>query len=58
MKQKNTPDTWRQEYLEKKAGLSPCQMRVLAEGPKSLSQAWALQAHEVRLSEEIPDPWE
>jgi hypothetical protein len=36
---------WRQEYLEHKGSLlSPCQQKILIEGPHSLSQAWQLQA--------------
>lgn len=35
---------WKKEYLEKKAGLSQYQIQLLKEGPKSLTQAWALQA--------------
>ena len=35
---------WREEYLERKPGLTQYQIQILKEGPKSLSQAWALQA--------------
>lgn len=36
---------WRQEYLDLMQNrLSPCQQKILVEGPKSLSQAWALGA--------------
>ena len=34
--------TWRQEYLEMKAGLSKLQIRLLEEGPHQLAQAWLL----------------
>ena len=36
--------SWRQEYLEMKAGLSKLQIRLLKEGPSQLAQAWLLQA--------------
>ena len=36
--------SWRQEYLEMKAGLSKLQIRLLKEGPTQLAQAWLLQA--------------
>ena len=36
--------SWRQEYLEMKAGLSKLQIRLLKEGPQQLVQAWLLQA--------------
>ena len=36
--------SWRQEYLEMKAGLSKSQIRLLNEGPTQLAQAWLLQA--------------
>ena len=40
-----TIDTsWRQEYLEMKAGLSKFQIQLLREGPKQLAQAWLLGA--------------
>lgn len=35
---------WRQHYLEHRGGLSLCQQKLLIEGPKSLSQAWQLNA--------------
>jgi len=41
----DSPSDWRQEYLDLKGDtLSPCQQLVLKQGPRSLSQAWALQA--------------
>ena len=41
----DSPSDWRQEYLEHKGTLlSPCQQKILIEGPRSLSQAWQLQA--------------
>ena len=36
--------SWRNEYLELKAGLSEQQIKLLTEGPKKLTDAWALQA--------------
>ena len=36
--------SWRQEYLEMKAGLSKFQIQLLKEGPQQLAQAWLLQA--------------
>ena len=40
-----TIDTsWRQEYLEMKAGLSKFQIQLLKEGPQQLAQAWLLGA--------------
>ena len=36
--------SWRKEYLEMKAGLSEQQIKFLTEGPKKLTDAWALQA--------------
>ena len=36
--------SWRQEYLEMKAGLSKYQIQLLKEGPHQLAQAWLLQA--------------
>ena len=44
MTNKSPRTQWRQEYLERKAGLSKFQIRLLEEGPKSLSQAWYLGA--------------
>ena len=45
MTEENTQDTsWRQEYLEMKAGLSKLQIQLLTEGPHQLAQAWLLQA--------------
>ena len=38
------PTSWRQEYLEMKAGLSKLQIQLLKEGPHQLAQAWLLQA--------------
>jgi len=37
-------NTWAEDYLEKKPGLSAFQIQLLKEGPKGLSQAWALGA--------------
>lgn len=38
-------DKWKTEYLEMKgSALSDYQKKLLQEGPKSLAQAWALQA--------------
>ena len=36
--------SWRQEYLEMKAGLSKLQISLLKDGPHSLSQSWLLGA--------------
>ena len=40
----NNQKSWKKEYLEKKAGLSAFQIKLLTEGPKKLTDAWALQA--------------
>ena len=41
----NSPQkSWREEYLEMKAGLSQLQIQLLKEGPHQLAQAWLLQA--------------
>ena len=44
MNQLEDQTSWRQEYLEMKAGLSKFQIQLLKEGPKQLAQAWLLQA--------------
>ena len=44
MTNKQDTTSWRQEYLEMKAGLSKLQIQLLKEGPKQLAQAWLLQA--------------
>ena len=44
MSNKQDTQSWRQEYLEMKAGLSKLQIRLLKEGPHQLAQAWLLQA--------------
>ena len=44
MNQLEDQTSWRQEYLEMKAGLSKLQIQLLKEGPKQLAQAWLLQA--------------
>ena len=36
--------SWRQEYLGIKSGLSKSEIKLLEEGPHSLSQSWHLQA--------------
>ena len=36
--------SWKQEYLEMKAGLSKYQIQLLKEGPHQLAQAWLLGA--------------
>jgi len=36
--------TWRQDYMERKPNLSPYQIKLLKDGPKSLSEAWGLGA--------------
>ena len=36
--------SWRQAYLEMKAGLSKLQIQLLKEGPHQLAQAWLLGA--------------
>jgi hypothetical protein len=35
---------WTVEYLEKKPGLTESQVRILTDGPRQLSEAWALGA--------------
>ena len=44
MNQLEDQTSWRQEYLEMKAGLSKLQIQLLKEGPNQLAQAWLLQA--------------
>ena len=44
MTEKAPHTSWRQEYLEMKAGLSKYQIQLLKEGPHQLAQAWLLQA--------------
>jgi hypothetical protein len=35
---------WRHDYLKNQGGLSTYQQKILLEGPKSLPQAWQLNA--------------
>ena len=44
MNQNDNPLSWREEYLEMKAGLSKLQIQLLKEGPHQLAQSWFLQA--------------
>ena len=44
MTNKQDTTSWRQEYLEMKAGLSKLQIQLLKEGPHQLAQAWLLGA--------------